>query len=123
MANFADTPSNGMPMKVEVPVGAPARVTQQNAGHHGYSSQINGQRGTVSQPNNLERGSNYQPSGGQKSSVSHPGGGQRSFIVVPIQQSGDDLKIIPKHIGGYKTNNCDTKELSNIFKNQGEIKF
>nr|XP_053629913.1 proline-rich protein 36-like isoform X2 [Cherax quadricarinatus] len=126
----ADTPCNGMPMKVEVPLGAPTRPLQQSLSLPVYVTQTNGgQKGSLSQPGNMPRGSISQTSGQNNSmtSIGNSKNLQREvsdewdgrFRVIPIQQSEEEINVIPKHIGGYKANISDTRGLSNIFKNQG----
>lgn len=124
---FADGPSNGAPIRVEVPLGSGSPAT------HRRGSQMNGgnkavqQRGSFSQPSGSQRGPVSLANMGQRGSISNAGnpisqvkGGSEhqngGFRVIPIQQ---DVKITPK-MGGFKTNGSNGNELSSIFRNQGE---
>lgn len=125
---FTDVPSNGVPMRVEVPLGSGSPSTQPRAAQTNSGIRASPQRGSLSQPSSIQRGPVSLANMGQRGSVSSAGNPisqlksssdqqqNCTFKVIPIQQ---DVKITPK-MGGFKTNNSNGNELSSIFRNQGE---
>lgn len=125
---FTDAPSNGVPMRVEVPLGSGSPSTHPRGAQTNGGNRATQQRGSLSQPSISQRGPVSLANMGQRGSVSSAGnpisqlkGGSEQqqssgFRVIPIQQ---DVKITPK-MGGFKTNGSGGNELSSIFRNQGE---
>lgn len=125
---FTDAPSNGVPMRVEVPLGSGSPSTHQRGSQTNGGNRAIQQRGSLSQPNISQRGPVSLANMGQRGSVSSAGNPisqlkgcseqqqNSGFRVIPIHQ---DVKITPK-MGGFKTNNAGGNELSSIFRNQGE---
>ena len=125
---FTDVPSNGVPMRVEVPLGSGSPSTQPRGAQTNSGNRASPQRGSFSQASSSQRGPVSLANMGQRGSVSSAGNPisqlksnseqqqNCTFKVIPIQQ---DVKITPK-MGGFKTNNSNGNELSSIFRNQGE---
>lgn len=100
--NVPDGPSNGAPMKVEVPLGSPSR----------------GQNGSVihSQP----RG----PSSNFRSAINSkgvPAQHNRGVWIDAPQPYNSEPKTIQQTNPGQRSPSIGTKNLPNSFKNKGEI--
>lgn len=103
MVNVPDGPSNGAPLKVEVPLGSPSR----------------GQNGSVIHSQPKGPGSNF------RSVVNNKGGvtaqQNRGVWIDTPQPYNSESKIIQQNNHGQRSPSIGTKNLPNSFKNKGEI--